>query len=146
MAVAVETLIVIARPREDVAAYASAVENAPEWYENIKSVEWETEPPLRVGSRVAFVAEFLGRTLAYTYEIRELVPGERLVMSTAQGPFPMETTYAWVDAGDGATRMTLRNRGEPAGFKRIAAPMMAKAMRRANEKDLARLKQLLEQR
>ena len=88
--------------------------------------------------------EFLGRRLAYTDEIRELVPGERLVMHTAQGPFPMETTYAWADAGDGATVMTLRNRGEPAGFKRSAAPMMARAMRRANRKDLARLKQILE--
>ena len=144
MAVAVETWIEIARPRAEVAAYASAVENATEWYENIKAVEWETEPPLRVGSRVAFVAEFLGRTLTYTYEIRELVPGERLVMSTAQGPFPMETTYTWADATGGATRMTLLNRGDPAGFKRVAAPLMARAMRRANEKDLARLKQLLE--
>src|SRR4051794_7145168 len=144
MAVAVEPSIEIARPRAEVAAYASAVENATEWYENIKAVEWETEPPLRAGSRVAFVAEFLGRTLTYTYEIRELVPGERLVMSTAQGPFPMETTYTWADAADGATRMTLLNRGDPAGFKRVAAPLMARAMRRANEKDLARLKQLLE--
>ena len=144
MAVSVETRIEIARPRAEVAAYASAVENATEWYENIKAVEWETAPPLRVGSRVAFVAEFLGRRLAYTYEIRELVPGERLVMSTAQGPFPMETTYTWADAADGATRMTLLNRGDPAGFKRVAAPLMARAMRRANEKDLARLKQLLE--
>jgi uncharacterized protein YndB with AHSA1/START domain len=97
-----------------------------------------------VASRVTFVARFLGRTLAYTYEIRELVPGERLVMSTAEGPFPMETTYTWEDAAEGATRMTLRNRGEPAGFKAVAAPLMSRAMRRANEKDLKRLKQLLE--
>jgi hypothetical protein len=93
---------------------------------------------------VAFVARFLGRRLNYTYEIRVFVPGERLVMSTAQGPFPMETTYTWADAGDGATRMTLRNRGEPAGFKRIAAPLMERAIRRANTKDLQRLKQILE--
>jgi uncharacterized membrane protein len=135
--------IEIARPRTDVAAYAIDVENATAWYENIKSVEWETTPPLAVGSRIAFVAEFLGRRLAYTYEIRELLPGERLVMSTAQGPFPMETTYTFADAGT-ATRMTLRNRGEPAGFKRIGAPLMARAMRRANAADLARLKHLLE--
>ena len=61
------------------------------------------------------MAQFLGRRLAYMYEVRELVPGERLVMSTSDGPFPMETTYTWADAGPGATHMTLRNRGEPAG-------------------------------
>jgi hypothetical protein len=140
------TETVIARPRGEVAAFAGDVENATRWYENIKRVEWRTPPPFAVGSRVAFVAEFLGRTLAYTYEIVELAPGERLVMRTAEGPFPMETTYTWEDAPDGATRMTLRNRGEPAGFQRIAAGVIARAMRRANTKDLARLKQVLEAR
>jgi uncharacterized membrane protein len=145
MAVDVETSIDIARPRAEVAAYAGDIDKTTSWYENIKTVEWETPGPMTVGSRIAFVAEFLGRRLSYTYEIEALVPGERLVMRTAQGPFPMETTYTWADAGDGSTRMTLRNRGEPAGFKRIAAPLMARAMRSANQKDLARLKQILEE-
>jgi uncharacterized membrane protein len=144
MAVDVLTEIEIARPRAEVAAYAADIDNTTAWYENIKAVEWETPRPLAAGSRIAFVAEFLGRRLTYTYEIRELVSGERLVMSTAQGPFPMETTYTWEDTSDGGTRMTLRNRGEPAGFKRIAAPLMARAMRRANEKDLRRLKRMVE--
>jgi uncharacterized protein YndB with AHSA1/START domain len=146
MPVDVTSDITIARPRADVAAYACDPDNATEWYENIKAVEWRSAPPLRVGSRVAFVAAFLGRRLDYTYEVRQLVPGERLVMSTDKGPFPMETTYEFSDAAGGATQMTLRNRGEPAGFSKMAAPLMAKAMRRANGADLRRLKALLERR
>jgi uncharacterized protein YndB with AHSA1/START domain len=144
MAVDVKTEIVIAQPRDKVAAYAADPTNAPDWYVNIESVEWKTEPPLRVGSRMAFVARFLGRRLAYTYEIVDLVPGERLVMRTAEGPFPMETTYTWEGVDDGSTRMTLRNRGEPGGFARVSAPLMAAAMRRANRKDLEALKNLME--
>jgi uncharacterized protein YndB with AHSA1/START domain len=146
VAVDVQCERTIPRPRAEVAAYAADPDNTTSWYANIKAVEWETPRPLAVGSRVAFIATFLGRRLSYTYEIRELVPGERLVMSTAQGPFPMETTYSWKDAGDGATRMTLRNRGEPSGFKKIAAPVMAAAMRRAMSKDLERLSAILERR
>ena len=136
MAVDVSTSIEIARPRAEVAAFAADPDNATAWYRNIKRVEWETARPLRVGSRVRFEAAFLGRKLVYTYEVLELVPGERFVMRTAEGPFPMETVYTWVDAGDGGTRMTLRNHGEPSGFAGIAAPIMARAMRRANDADL----------
>jgi uncharacterized membrane protein len=144
MPVDVLTETVIDRPRHEVAAYAGDPSNAPRWYVNIKSVEWMTPPPIRAGSRLAFVAQFLGRRLAYTYEIVDLVPDSRLVMRTAEGPFPMETTYTWEDQGDDRTHMTLRNRGEPSGFSKLLAPLMATAMRRANQKDLARLKAVLE--
>jgi uncharacterized protein YndB with AHSA1/START domain len=144
MSVDVVTETVIDRPRTEVAAFTTDPDNAPRWYANIKSVEWSTEPPLRLGSRIEFVAEFLGRRLAYTYEIVEYVPDERVVMRTAEGPFPMETTYTWALSGQGSTRMTLRNRGLPSGFSKLAAPVMAASMRKANRKDLERLKQLLE--
>lgn len=144
MNVDVETEIYIARPPALVAGYAGDPSNAPAWYVNIDSVEWKTSPPLQIGSQVEFVARFLGRTLRYTYEFVELVEGRRLVMRTRQGPFPMETTYTWEPESDDSTRMTLRNRGEPAGFSKVMAPLMKPAMRRANRKDLARLKSILE--
>jgi uncharacterized membrane protein len=138
------TEVVVDRPLAQVAAYARDPDNAPKWYVNIRSVEWKTAPPVAVGSRIAFVAQFLGRRLAYTYEIVEFAPDARLVMRTQEGPFPMETTYTWEPMGERRTRMTLRNRGEPSGFNKLAAPLMAAAMRRANQKDLARLKSILE--
>ena len=119
-------------------------DNATAWYENIKSVEWSSPKPLAVGAEVAFSAAFLGRRLAYTYKVDELVPDERLVMSTGDGPFPMETTYTWEDTPTGRTRMTLRNRGAPSGFGKLGTPVLSLAMRRANAKDLKRLRDLLE--
>jgi hypothetical protein len=144
MPVDVITELVIERPLTEVASFTADPDNAPAWYENIESVEWKSSPPLAVGSRLAFVARFLGRRLAYTYEIVELVPSEQLVMRTSEGPFPMETSYRWQALGPASTRMTLRNRGEPSGFSKLLRPVMASAMRRANRKDLQRLKQLLE--
>jgi ligand-binding SRPBCC domain-containing protein len=140
----VETSIEIECPRPVVAAFVSNPDNATQWYVNIRSINWETTPPAVIGSRIAFVAQFLGRRIAYTYEVREVAQGERFVMSTAHGPFPMQTTYSWQDTESGGTRMTLRNSGEPSGFGKLAAPIMAAAMRRANLKDLARLKTILE--
>ena len=145
MTVDVSSEVVIQRPRDEVAVYAANPDHAPAWYVNIKTVEWKTPPPVRVGSQIAFVAHFLGRRMAYTYEVVELVPGERFVMRTAEGPFPMETTYTWASLPDGSTRMTLRNRGTPSGFSTLVAPLMGRAVRNANRKDLAALKRLLEQ-
>jgi hypothetical protein len=144
MAVDVVPEVLIGQTAAVVAEYVGDPTTAPEWYSNIESVVWQTGPPVQVGSRMDFVAHFLGRRLAYTYEVVEFVAGRRLVMRTAQGPFPMETSYEWSAAGDGATRMTLRNRGELSGFAGVAAPLLAASMRRANAKDLARLRQVLE--
>ncbi len=144
MRVDVLTRITIRRPSDVVSVFAADPSNAPSWYANIDSVDWLTPAPVGVGSRMAFRARFLGRRLSYTYEVVEYVAGVRLMMRTSQGPFPMQTTYEWYDEGDGSTTMTLRNQGEPSGFAAVTGQAMAVAMRRANHKDLVRLKDLLE--
>lgn len=140
------TEITINRPRDQVSAYAANPDHAPEWYVNIQSAEWRTSKPLQIGSEIAFKAYFLGKELSYVYRITEYAPGEKLVMQTADGPFPMETTYEWESAGANATRMTLRNRGNPAGFSMLFAPFMSLMMKRANNKDLKSIKAILENR
>jgi hypothetical protein len=140
------TEIMINCSRDKVSEYASNPDNAPKWYVNIKSAEWKTPKPLTVGSKIAFKAQFLGRQLVYIYEIIEHVPGHKLVMRTTEEPFPMETTYTWETVDNGQTRMTLRNVGQPSGFSRLFTPIMATMMKKANKKDLALLKQILEKR
>ena len=138
------TEILIHAPLAKVSAYAADPDNTPNWYVNIKSVEWKSPRPLQINSKVAFTAHFLGRRLAYVYEIIEFIPQCKLVMRTAEGPFPMETTYTWEAINEHTTRMGLRNRGNPSGFSKLFAPFIKIMMRKANQKDLALLKKLLE--
>ncbi|MDQ0261402.1 SRPBCC family protein [Sinomonas atrocyanea] len=139
----VEVSTTIRRPRAEVAAYAADPETAPEWYQNIVASVYRTPKPLAPGSEVDFTARFLGKTLDYTYRVEEFVPSERLVMTTARGPFPMRTTYSWQDTADG-TLMTLRNEGGPTGIAALADPLMAIIVRRTTAKELQRLKAILE--
>ena len=143
MKVNVSSQIEIKRPRGEVAAYVMNLDNARHWLVNLKSVEWKTQPPLAVRSRIALVAELFGHRLKYTYEIVALAPGEHLVMRATR-PFPMETSYIWESTADGSTRMTLRGRGEPTGLSLLLVPIIAAELRRLYDKNLSRLKQILE--
>lgn len=138
------TEITIRCPITKVAEYAANPDNVPEWYENIHFVEWKTAKPHTLGSQIAFKAKFLGRELAYIYEITEYIPEKKLVMKTADGPFPMETIYTWEPIDQQQTRMTLRNKGNPTGFSKLFSPFMAPMMKRANTKDLKKIKSILE--
>ena len=144
MSVDVTATIVIERPIEQVAAYVGDPSNAPEWCRHIASAQWQTEPPMMLGSLITFRARVLGRDLVYTYQVVEFTPGEQLAMRIAGGPFPINTIYTWRPVGHRVTHMTLRNHGEPQGLARLAAPLIAAAMRRSVRQDLGRLKQLLE--
>ncbi|MGM0839933.1 MAG: SRPBCC family protein [Bacillota bacterium] len=138
------TEITIRCPLHKVSEYAADPDNAPEWYVNIDLAEWVSEKPLSIDSQVAFKARFLGKDLSYVYEVTEFIPGQKLVMKTANGPFPMETTYTWEALDEQVTRMTLRNQGKPTGFSKWATPLMSTMMKKANKKDLKRIKDILE--
>ena len=145
MTVDVTSEIEIKRWVPEVASFATNPDNVTKWYSKIKSVEWKSPRPLRVGTRIAFVSRFLGRKIVTTYEVMEFVPSERLVMRTLDAAFPMETSYTWKPAEMGGTLMILRIRRKLDGLMHWFKPLVALAMGYANRRDLGRLKALLEQ-
>ena len=77
------------------------------------------------------------------YEVVELQPGWVLDMRSVAGPFALVTRYEFEDAGEGRTRMRIRNRGGPQGVMRLLDPLMGWMVRRQVGKDLGRLKAIL---
>ena len=106
------TDILIRRPVAVVSGYSADPANAPEWYRNIESATWQTAPPVQAGSRNRLRRPVPRPPAGVHLRGHRASTGPRLVMRTEQGPFPMETTYTWAAAGNDATTMTLRNRGE----------------------------------
>ena|SRR5689334_22763149 len=140
----VSTKIDINCSRDKVAEYSANPDNAPKWYVNIKGAKWRTPRPLKVGSQIIFKAKFLGKSLVYIYEISEYAAKQKMVMKTIVGPFPMETIYTWQSIDGNITRMSLQNRGNLPGLSRLLTPLFSFAIRKANNKDLQRLKQIIE--
>jgi uncharacterized membrane protein len=134
----------IARPRAEVAANVTDWQNDPTWIKALAAVRLLDEPPLRVGSRVLRVANFRGRRIEYVNEVVELEPGSRVAMRSVEAPFPMTVVYEFEEAGE-ATLMRIRAQGDAAGFYRVAAPVLSRAVKRALAGDLKRLKKVLEQ-
>jgi uncharacterized protein YndB with AHSA1/START domain len=136
---------VIARPRDEVAAYMTDPAHDPAWIGGIREARLEGEPPLRAGSRVARVATFLGRRIAYVNQVTELSP-TRLDMRSVQSPFPMRITYEFEPRdGDRATTVRNRVRGDTGRFfARAVGPLMAPLVRRSVRRDLERLRTILE--
>lgn len=138
------TEIEIDRPRSEVAAFASDPDNTVAWLRRTKSVEWQTPRPIAVGSRVAYVGQFLGRRLEQVYEVAAIVPGERLVMKLHGGRDLIEMIYTWRDSPAGGTVMTLRERAELSWPMRINLSLIRPVIRRVSRRSLERLKAVLE--
>ena len=142
MGVDISSEIMIRRPREEVAAFATDPGNDPTWIGGIVEAKKVTDGPLGVATKIARVASFLGRRMHYAPEVVEYEMHALVVMSTDQ-PFPMTIRYEFADS-EGGTKMTIQVQGEGSGFFSVAAPLLAMMVKRNVSKDLERLKELLE--
>ena len=135
--------ILIERPQTEVASYAMDPANDPVWISGIMEADLLTEPPLAIGTQVKRVATFLGRRIEYVLEVVDYDPKALLAMRSIKAPFPMRVTYEFQEEA-GGTLARIRIQGDAAGFYRLAAPLMSRAVKRNITNDLETMKDLLE--
>ena len=143
MSIDVTAEIKIGRARGDVAVYATDASNDPLWIGGVVESGVLSDGPVRQGTRVARVAKFLGKRIEYVNEVIEYDPGVRLVMKSDSGPFPMTASYEF-EEGEGGTLTQIHVRGEAEGFFKLAAPVLARSVKRSITRNLETLKGLLE--
>jgi hypothetical protein len=136
--------VVVTRPRAEVAAYMTDPANDAEWIGGLREARLIGDPPLREGGRVARLAVFMGRRVEYVNEVTRLEPGRLLEMHSVKAPFPMHIVYSFEDA-DGGTVVRNRVRGG-GGWLSLGSPLFAPMVRRNIQRDLERMRDVLEAR
>jgi uncharacterized protein YndB with AHSA1/START domain len=146
VAIDVTARVVINRPRAEVAAFIEDAANDLQWIRALTSVEPLSEGTMRTGYRVRRVAKMMGRAMPYVTEVKAYEPARTVEMETSESPFPMLVTYTLSDAGEGATEMTIRNRGGAGLMFKVAGPLIGRMVNGRVQGDLRQLKAVLEKR
>ena len=134
----------VRRPSEEVFAFLADMANNPRWQNGMRSCEWTSEPPLRLGSTYDQVASFLGKEIRSSFEVTEFEPGRRIRIRSTGGSMPIDVTRTVEPADDRSTTVAAVVRGDASGLFRIAEPVMRALVRRSVQRDYDRLKDLLE--
>jgi uncharacterized protein YndB with AHSA1/START domain len=139
----VETSVVINRPADEVFAYATDPAKVPEWQSS--ALEASVDGQLQVGATGREVRKFLGRRMESTTRIEEYEPPRRFALQVTSGPVPFHVRQT-VEPADEGSRIGVVIEGEPAGFFKLAEPLVERAVRRELEANFATLKDILESR
>ena len=138
-----ETSITINRPIEEVFAFVADLANNAKWQTGVIAAEVTSPGPVGVGTKYKYDAEIMGRKLETTGELTAYDPPRITAWKATSGPFPMSgsTTFESVPGG---TRVVDGMEAEPGGFFKLAEPLLVMQMRGQMEKDMKKLKELLE--
>jgi uncharacterized membrane protein len=143
----VEESIHIDRPAKDVFAFLEVRANDVAWMAAVERSDWldPTDAP-GVGRRGRMVLRIGGRRHAFVDEVTDYQPGRRIAHRTVEGPLPLDTACICEPDGDGCrvTVIGAVDRLPGGGFGRLAAPVVARGLRRGFRADLANLKRILE--
>jgi uncharacterized protein YndB with AHSA1/START domain len=138
-----ETSVIIDRPIEEVFAFSTDTEKIALWAGPVTEAKQTSEGPLGVGTTSTRVTQLVGRRFESDYEVTEYRPNTRYSAKTTSGPFPIVETFSF-EAGEGGTKVTVAMEGDPAGFFKLAEPILTRIIKRQMGNDVGTLKDLLE--
>jgi uncharacterized protein YndB with AHSA1/START domain len=144
MAIREEHTVVIERPIEEVFAFTTDPNNESLWQSTSLETEQTSEGEVGVGTTFRNTSKFLGQRIESIYQITENDPPQRQCVRITSGPLPGSACYLYEPADGGSTRFTQNFETEVGGFFKLAEPLVARAIRRQMEADMATLKDLLE--
>jgi uncharacterized membrane protein len=145
---AISETIEIARPADDVFAYATDFSRFPEWQEGALSVRRRDDGPLRIGSRAEVTRRVGPREQPRTEEITDLNP-PRTWSVRGVGGSAIATMRGTIDELDGGnrSRLTLALDFEGHGLGTLLVPLLIRPQARKQlPRNAQRLKELLERR
>ena len=139
----IKTSIIINRPIGEVFAFVSDASNDVKWRSDVVESKVTSPGSLGVGSTFAFSSEFMGRKIVSSGELTTYDPPNRYAWKSISGPIPASAVTTFEAVAEG-TLVVETTDFEPGGFFKIAGPLLAKQAQSAAEKDVVKLKGLLE--
>jgi uncharacterized protein YndB with AHSA1/START domain len=136
--------ITIDRPIADVFRVLTTPEDTPKWSSSAVEEALTSPGPVGIGStRRAVVRSFGGRTTTNETVVTEFEPNRKVAMRTTSAPVPFEAAWSFTGM-PGGTRVDWTWSFEFTGALRLLAPAFGSYFRRSLQKDLDRLKRMME--
>ena len=133
----------IQRPASEVAEFFFNSSNNPRWQKGMRRCEWETPPPIAVGSTYLQEASFVGRTISSRFEVTEYTPGQSITIDTIESTFPITVTRLVEPIDSRSCRVMAEISGGPGGIMKLLAPVTQRLAQRSVDADYDRLVALL---
>jgi len=139
----IEKSVHINKPAAEVFAFMSEFANDAKWQSDLVRSEKTSAGPTAVGSTGLYVQKLMGQEMKNEVVVTEYDPPKRFAMKTTSGPVKFEAIATFEDMG-GGTHLTMNAKGEPGGFFKVAEGLIQKELDKSFERDLQKLKQVLE--
>lgn len=139
----IKASVIVNRPVDEVFAYVTDVKTWPRWESGLLQAEQTSEGPINVGTTFRGTSQALGQRMEWTSEVTDYTPSKSWGQKIVSKGWSTEESLTF-EPFEGSTKFTLTSELEMGGFFKLVAPFVARKMQKQIERNLAKLKDILE--